>query len=252
MIIKKRNKKAVKIILIFLVLFLVLYILIPFFTTPHENSYRTEALQYDKMIALTFDDGPSKHTQRLLDGLKKYDAKASFFLLGKKVDGNRELIKEMQNDGHLIGSHTYSHPSMFNTSFKAFKEDLEKANSEIESVTNEKVEFFRPPHGHYTGRKLNKIEQIAVLWSNDPADWKNTDSDYVYEYLVNKAEDGRIFLLHDTKESTVDGVLKAVEELSQRGYKFVRADELLCRNGDYINYGLAYRSCKNEKSPKYF
>lgn len=245
-------KKRFKIIAVLLFVFAASFILLPFVTSPHGESYFISTENTDKMIALTFDDGPGEHTVELLNGLEKLNAKASFFLLGKNIEKNADTVKEIHSGGHLIGSHTYSHKTLYNSSFSEFEADLQKANELIECITGEDVMFFRPPHGHYTGRQLNKIEQISVLWSNDPADWKHLDSDYVYEYLIKHAGDGKIFLLHDTKKTTVDGVLKAIAELTEQGFKFVRADELLCRNGDGLKFGLAYRGCKNSKPQFYF
>ncbi len=246
---KKRHTKA---IVIAIVLSICAYVLVPFVTTPFEKNYTIEVENQDRMIALTFDDGPGDYTMQLLNGLNAEGIKASFFLLGKKIEGKEDVVKKMQSDGHLIGNHTYTHCTLFNTSAENYINELYQTDDEIERVTGEKPEFFRPPHGFCTGRKLNKIDKKAVLWSNDPADWKHQDAEYVYNYLMKNAEDGKIFLLHDTKQTTVEGVLNAISDLKEQGYSFVRVDELLCRNGDYLASGLAYRSCKYDKSPTYF
>lgn len=248
----KKLKKYVKPIALALFFAVALCVLIPFVTTPYEKDYLVEVDYADKMIALTFDDGPGDYTMDLLDGLKENDITVSFFLLGRKIAGNESVVERMQQDGHLIGNHTYTHCTLFNTSVSGYKAELLKTDEEIFRVTGEHAEFFRPPHGHYTGSRLSRIDKMAVLWSNDPADWKHEDADYVYDYLMNHAGDGKIFLLHDTRKTTVDGVLRAVKELKDQGYTFVRADELLCRNGASLASGLAYRSCKNGKSPLYF
>lgn len=236
----------------FIVLFTAVWTLTPFVTSSHGYIYSAPLSSAQKAIALTFDDGPGEYTEKLLDGLKKENAKASFFLLGKQAEKHPETIERIYNDGHLIGNHTYSHTSLFETNTKNFIHDLKKSEDIIKNITGNDVLFFRPPHGFYTGRRLNKIDRIAIPWSNDPADWKNTNSDYVCSYLLDHAEDGKIFLLHDTKESTVDGVLKAIPLLKKQGFEFLRADELLCRNGNALRCGLAYRMCKKERKPLYF
>ena len=249
---KKKKRKYVKAISIAVFLILCAYILITFLYTPFEKSYTVEVQSSEKMIALTFDDGPGKYTGELLEGLKEENIKATFFLLGKHIDGYEEIVKQMQNDGHLIGNHTYDHCTLFNTSLEDYIRELQETDEKIAAITGESTVFFRPPHGFYTGSRLNGIDKIAILWSKDPADWKHQDADYVYEYLMKNAADGRIILLHDTKPTTVEGVLRAIKDLKEQGYEFVRVDELLCRNGDGLAPGIAYRSCKNNGSPIYF
>lgn len=229
-----------------------LWILVPFASSTHGEAYTAPESEAVKAIALTFDDGPGEYTEALLDGLEAQGVKASFFLLGKKAEQNPQTVRRIYEDGHLAANHTYSHTSLFETDVKSFIKDLEKSESVIESITGSKVLFFRPPHGYYTGRMLNRIDRVAVLWSNDPADWKNTDSEYVCRYLLEHAADGKIFLLHDTKQATVDGVLKAIPLLKEQGFEFMRADELLCRNGTPLRFGLAYRMCRKDMPPLYF
>lgn len=205
------------------------------------------------MLALTFDDGPDIYTKALLDGLRERDVKASFFVLGKKAEKNKALIEQMKADGHLIGNHTYSHIDFLKSGKSKIRDELDKTDEIIEEITGEKTVFYRPPYGHYLGATLNCVDnKIAVLWSRDPADWKYKDEDYVYHYILDHARDGAIFLLHDTKKTTVNAVLKAVDVLVEKGYMFVRADELLCRNHDSLAPGLAYHGCKNQHSPIYF
>ena len=93
---------------------------------------------------------------------------------------------------------------------------------------------------------------IAVLWSGTHRDWVNTVEDYICKWLVDKARDGDIILLHDTKEATVPAVLRAVDILLDEGYDFVRVDELLCRNGDLLAPGLGYRFCPYKGRAWYF
>ena len=248
----RKKKKRIRLAVFVILLTVIFYVLATFLTTPFEKNYTVSVENSEKMIALTFDDGPGPYTEKLLDGLKREDVKATFFLLGKHIDGYEAEVKRMKSDGHLIGNHTYNHITLFNSSVEEYIGELEKTDEKIFDIIGEKTLFFRPPHGFYTGARLNRINKIAILWQDDTIDWKHKDADYVYNYLLKYAKDGKIFLLHDTKPTTVEGVLRAIGELKARGYKFVRADELLCRNGDSLAPGLAYRACSYKGSPIYF
>lgn len=231
---------------------LLLAVALSYVTTPYEKSVTAERVSDSKMqIALTFDDGPSDDTSRLLDGLRERDVKASFFLMGRKVEKRPEVVAQMYADGHLIGSHTYSHISFFESSQEEIAAELEKTDEAIAAVCGESTGFYRPPYGYYFGWQLNRIDKIAVLWSDSPRDWVHTDEEYIYSYLVEHAKDGEIILLHDTKPETVSAVLRAIDTLSEQGYEFVRADELLCRSGCKLAPGLGYRLCRDGAKPFY-
>ena len=218
--------------------------LVSFLLTPYAKTYSAEHVsQSKKQIALTFDDGPGKHTQQLLDGLRERNVKASFFLMGSKVEKRPEIVKTMHDDGHLIGCHTWSHISFFEHTDDEIAEEIDRTNKLIESITGEYPKFLRPPYGYYTGAMLNKIDSIAILWSASPRDWVHIDEEYIYSWFLDHASDGDIILLHDTKDATVPAVLRAIDTLTEQGFEFVRVDELLCRNGDKLAPGLAYRFC---------
>lgn len=218
--------------------------LLSLLTTPFEKSFYVQnASESKKQIALTFDDGPGKYTDELLCGLRERNVKASFFLIGQKIEERQETVKTMYDDGHLVGCHTWSHINFFKNDSGVIEKEISRTNDLIESITGERPKFFRPPYGYYLGTQLNRIDSIAVLWSSCPRDWAHPDEDYICDYLVKHASDGDIVLLHDTKEDTVPAVLRAVDILLDEGYEFVRVDELLCRNGDKLAPGLAYRYC---------
>lgn len=248
---KQKLKKSVA--LSFLAVFVLVFIL-SFCITPYAPIYKSEGnASGDKMISLTFDDGPSDYTQKLLDGLRERNIHASFFVLGKKLDDKADILKQMNQDGHLIANHTYSHIDFLKSSQGTIRKELDETNEKIKLITGEDTLFYRPPYGHYLGTTLNCVDDmIAVSWSNDPADWKHMDYDYVYNYIINKAKDGAIILLHDTKETTVDAVLDAVDKLIDEGFTFARVDELLCRNGDSLSPAVAYHGCKKGKKPVRF
>ena len=202
----------------------------------------------EKVIALTFDDGPSDYTEELLDGLKMYNAKASFFVIGEKAEKNPDVVRRASSEGHLIGNHTYDHIRLPLHSIEDCEESIGKTFNIIENITGERSMYLRAPFGDVSFYQLKKLDVVFISWTFSTYDWKDKDADYIYERIMKKASDGDIILLHDTKKATVEAVLRAIPELQKQGYEFVRVDELLARNGEKIKMGTPYRWCKHERS----
>lgn len=257
---KDANKKEIsKIKMLFKIFAVILttsliFELAGIYITPNREKFYFNSTQEntDKMIALTFDDGPGPYTDELLDGLEKLNAKASFFLVGEKIKSYPDTVAKIAGNGHLVGNHTYSHIKLTALSPDEIKKEIDKTNEEIKAITGEAPQFFRPPFGRYNSDTLNYVDMISVRWSKDTIDWKYEDEERLYRYLIKNAGDGEIFLMHDVEKTTVKGVLRAIETLQKQGYKFVRADELLCRNGDGLLKGIGYRKCEKDKPPVNF
>lgn len=179
-------------------------------------------------IALTFDDGPHPvYTPKLLDGLKERGVHATFFLIGKNIVGNEDIVRRMREEGHLIGNHTYNHVQLTKLSGdKACKEILD-TNALIEEVTGSGTEFIRPPFGAWNSNLECGIELIPILWSIDPLDWKTYDTAAVVSRVVKNTEENDIILLHDYYETSVEAALQIVDILQKEGYEFVTADQLI-------------------------
>ena len=201
----------------------------------------------EKAIALTFDDGPSDYTEELLDGLQMYDAKATFFVIGKTAEKNPEMVQRAHEDGHLIGNHTYSHIDFYKSSLTEIQENINKGADVIKAITGEKPLFLRAPYGNVGIVQLKKLNTFFIHWSSSSYDWFKEDEEYIYKRIIKEAKDGEIILLHDTREVTVKAVLRAIPELQEQGYEFVRVDELLSRNGGKLKMGVPYRSCKYDR-----
>ncbi len=250
----KRNNKKTKgvtkkrtVTIISVVLFAVIVVLLSSRCIPDmaEKSLTVKSNVGKKAIALTFDDGPGDYTNELLDGLSKCNAKATFFVLGIHAEEYPAVVNRIVGDGHLLGNHSYSHINMLSMNYEKIKADIEKGSEVIESVTGFSPVFFRAPHGYTTALELKMLNQYFIKWSFDTYDWKHKDEDYVYEEIINNAKDGSIILCHDTNETTVKGVIRAVRKLTADGYEFVRVDELLSRNGEKIHAGIPYIKCKD-------
>ena len=183
---------------------------------------------YENRIAITFDDGPGKGTtEKLLDGLKERGVKATFFLVGEKIEDNRELVARMYAEGHLIGNHTYSHIQLTQDNREQFKAELMKTNTIIEEITGQGVTYVRPPYGSWDKSFEKELNMIPVLWSIDPLDWCCDDAACVVRKVESAAEENAIILLHDSYPSTVTAALQIVDDLQKQGYVFVTVEEIL-------------------------
>lgn len=181
-----------------------------------------------KTVALTFDDGPNaEYTETLLDELRKRDVQATFFLLGKEAEKEPELVRQMKEDGHNIGNHSYEHVNLQNLSNEAAIEQVTKTNEVIYEITGEYPIFIRPPFGSWKSNLDYETDMIEVLWDVDPLDWNTHNAEAVAERVIDKVQDNDIILLHDASESSVEAAVKIVDELQKQGYEFVTVEELL-------------------------
>ncbi|MGL5750197.1 MAG: polysaccharide deacetylase family protein [Paraclostridium sp.] len=186
-----------------------------------------------KYLAITFDDGPHpKETDEVLDILKKYDVKATFFIAGKHANWYNKPLKRTYAEGHEIGNHTFSHPDISNLSNEQLENEIIKCEEELIKVTGEKPKLFRPPYGSYRQKELsqiaNKLEYKVVLWTTvDAKDWKNPGAQNIANVIINNAKNGDIILLHDyATQDTVKALDIFIPEMQKKGYKFVTVSEL--------------------------
>lgn len=185
----------------------------------------------EKVIALTFDDGPTKNVDQLLPLLDKYNAKATFFLIGNEIEKHPDEAKKIVGAGHQIGNHTYSHKRMVLKSPSFIKEEIEKTDELIRSIGYTEEIDFRPPYGKkFIGLPyyLNKHNKETIMWSLDPETYYTSVNEKI-SYVMENIEPGSIILLHPMYDQTgetlqvVETILKA---LTNEGYRFVTVDEL--------------------------
>lgn len=179
-------------------------------------------------IALTFDDGPHPvFTPKLLDGLKERNVKATFFVVGKNIVGNEEIIKRMDQEGHLIGNHTYDHVKITALKPETACDQILETSSLVKEITGKDTEYIRPPFGEWDKSLECGISLFPVLWSIDPLDWTTKNTDQVVNKVVEEAEEDAIILLHDYYDSSVEAALRIVDILQAEGYEFVTVDKLI-------------------------
>ena len=178
-------------------------------------------------IALTFDDGPKKSTERLLDGLKERGIKATFFVIGRCAEESPELVKRMYEEGHVIGNHTYSHVDITRLSDEEATLEMKKTDEIVYGITGEHVRYVRPPFGVWQRDLEMGTEVLPVMWDIDPLDWTTENVDESVNKVVTEAKENGIILLHDCYESSVDAALRIADILAAEGYEFVTVEELI-------------------------
>jgi peptidoglycan/xylan/chitin deacetylase (PgdA/CDA1 family) len=183
-------------------------------------------------LALTFDDGPHPiHTPRLLDILKQYGVRATFFVVGKNVERYPDIAQRIVSEGHQIGNHTMTHPNLVKLKRKRFDSEIKEVSTLIEAYTGVRPTAIRPPYGSLDP----KVEAILrnlyglniILWSVDPQDWKKPGVVEVSRRLIEGARPGAILLAHDIHADTVEAMPSVLSQLKARGYRFGTIDQML-------------------------
>ena len=202
------------------------------------------------MVALTFDDGPSAHTQRLLDVFAQYGGKGTFFVLGNTLDNRKETLKRMVAEGHEIGNHSWSHRQFTNIAIDEVKDQIMMTRAKIYDITGVDCTIVRPPYGACNDeiRALGKEIGVSyVNWSVDTLDWKTKNVDAVYNEIMKDVGDGHIILCHDLHKTTVDAMEKVIPALVEKGYQLVTVSELLtCRGGEIQVGKMYYKQAKGQ------
>ena len=192
----------------------------------------------EKVIALTFDDGPYvPYTEQLLQVLAKEQVKATFFVVGEKAAEQPELIRKMQQAGHELALHSQVHRDQLKLPAEAVADNLAQGKAALEGITGVPTKFFRPPHGFKDWTVMAEAEKAhleVVNWSVIPRDWTNPGAEVIAQRVVEKTHPGAIVLLHDgdspqyraSREQTIQATGKIVRELKQQGYRFVTISEL--------------------------
>jgi len=184
--------------------------------------------QTEKLVALTFDDGPSgKYTRNLLDGLLDRDVKATFLLCGYRMEQYPELTSRIHREGHEIGLHGYSHKSMKNMCSTDVIREIERAMSLVPEDCE--ISFLRSPGGAcgpcvYAAAANFGLSVLS--WSVDPKDWATHDAAAIERKVITHVRDGDVILLHDMSDSSVEAALVIIDELQEQGFRFVTVSEL--------------------------
>jgi peptidoglycan-N-acetylglucosamine deacetylase len=180
-----------------------------------------------KYVALTFDDGPNgENTYELLSLLKANNAKATFFMLGSKMEGQEGIILDLLDDENEIGYHSYSHKNMARQTKEEIEQEYISTDKIYYNITKKHLLLKRPPYG-IIGQNVRKaFDGPYILWSIDTNDWRYRSSKRIYNYVLSKINDGDVILFHDTYKSTIEAIKNLLPKLKEEGYQFVTISNL--------------------------
>ena len=205
-----------------------------------------------KLIALTFDDGPGynkKASKKILDTLEKYNAKATFFIVGSTMKGNEKNIKKKVKLGMELGNHTINHKH-YGKSVTA--SDIKKCSNKIYKLTGKYPSCFRSPGGSTTAAIRNECKKENMplyYWSVDTKDWRDRNKNTVYNRVMKNVKDGDIILMHELYTTTAEALEKMVPVLCKKGYKLVTCEELVyAKTGKKPVAGQQYVNAKRIKN----
>ena len=207
-------------------------------TEPVQNlvieSVNPQPEDGSKVIALTFDDGPSSYTQRYLDILDKYGIKATFFCLGPAAEKNPDLVKAIKDQGSQVASHTKSHGDpLSKLDADTLRSEISDAFDSIEGAGGGATTVIRPPYGDFNNQTWldsNGTLSASVIWNLDSEDWTLPGADAIVSNCTNGAYSGAIILMHDgggNRDQDLEALPRIIENLQDKGYKFVTINELM-------------------------
>lgn len=206
-----------------------------------NSNYQSDYIDINKkMIALTFDDGPNYNTSKILEILNKYNVRATFFVLGSKINHNEKIIKTMDEYGMEIGNHTYSHKLMTSMSNLDIIKEVEDTSDLIYNIVGKYPKLVRPSYGSFNKKIKESINMPIIIWNIDTLDWKSHNSKKIVSRVMNKVSDGDIILMHDIYSATVKAVDILVPKLISEGYQLVSVSELFYYKNINLENGRVY------------
>lgn len=207
---------------------------------PEETPAPEKAEKEKKTIALTFDDGPSSFTGRLLDCLEKNNAKATFFMVGKEIESFPDEVKRMEKLGCELGNHTYSHTDLTTLSSEEISNEIGTVDKLLYDLAGHGATVVRPPYGSINDNVRSTVGTPMMLWSVDTLDWETEDVQKIVDTVMSSAEDGAVILMHDIFKTSVDAAEIIIPKLIKEGYDLVTVHELAEKKGITMEPGTAY------------
>jgi peptidoglycan/xylan/chitin deacetylase (PgdA/CDA1 family) len=195
------------------------------------------------MLALTFDDGPQRQSLRVLQALNQNGARATFFILGKNIAGNEDIIRQIAKGGHELAVHSWSHPNFTRISESAVRSQVTRTMDKIHEITGQTPRLVRTPYGasnRVSRRPLTELGLPLILWSVDSLDWKTLNAAKTIATIKEKAANGAIILCHDIWDSTGQAMEIVLPELIGMGYQLVTVSEMMSFREELLKPGWEY------------
>ena len=208
--------------------------------------YAEETVQIDwsrPVIALTFDDGPSQYTAEIVQLLEEYDCRATFFMLGNRMDAYSDAVQAVVQSNNEIGTHTFAHENLAEAAGSRVYNTLKNGVQKIVEDTGRTVRYLRPPYGAVGGDTYihsKKLELVIIIWSLDSLDWQAETPEMIADKILSDVQSGDIILCHDTKEVTLQAMKTVLPELVERGYQLVTVSELFSGYSEELQYNAKY------------
>lgn len=207
-----------------------------------ESYHKEHTIQKEaKLVAFTFDDGPSKYTLDIANILEEYNASATFFEVGYNIKAYPEITKELSERGFEIANHTTDHSKLTKLTEAKYLSKINDNNAMFKELTGKDMPYLRPPYGSYNDKIKASAGVPIVTWSLDTRDWESRNKDKVIEMVINNIKEGDIILFHDLYESTRDAVKELMPLLKEQGYQAVSVGELFKSKGITLEAGTSYR-----------
>lgn len=206
---------------------------IPKLASMFPNIVYMNGKSVDKVVSLTFDDGPDKHyTPLILDVLKKYNVRASFFVHGNRAKRLKCLVKRMADEGHYIGGHACTHPNLTQITPEEVRAEISGGCDIIYKITNKNPEIIRPPYGELDIKviqMMNNMDKKIMLWSINTFDWLEKTDTNIVRNVTENIRSGDVVLMHSytNKRPTLEALPKIIERLQAENYRFLGVDEMI-------------------------
>lgn len=196
------------------------------------------------MVALTFDDGPKAgYTEQILNCLKKYNAHATFFVIGSSINqSTKSILNKAYKQGNEIGNHSFSHANLIRLGPQGVKNEIQRTSRLIRQATGVLPNLVRAPYGSINSTIKNTVHAPLIQWSIDTLDWKTKNTSSTVSCVLNQIKDGSIVLMHDIHGPTIDAALQIIPSLVKRGYQLCTISELAKYKGISLKNGMVYYS----------